>query len=386
MSLYALTGYEGTSCSAVKSGKHERRGMYYLKTKIKYIFGLAIFSSTLILNISFARAAYSANTLVSMTNSARSENGLGTLSTNAALTSAAYAKAQDILAQDYFAHNSPDGRTPWDFINASGYTYAYAGENLGIGYSDASELFTAWMNSSTHRENILNANYREIGIAVITGEYQGVETIVVVQEFGTSQVSSEEQVASENSTPVPTESSVAENANPASTATPVATQNSENVNLELNKEQSSFSPQSIYFGEEVEFKVTLSGEAKSLEVQVFDQKFNLLESGSVTGNEQKTYTLKQKIENKGSSEIKIIATDQKGEAKSLVLGSLEVKETIITKAENSKSAGFIAGFKESIQNNWVIYLSVLMIILLIVTLFVFSRKANYQKLLASWKF
>ena len=170
------------------------------KTKIfsKILFG-TVFLSLVLFNFTYAKADYSAGTLVSMTNSARGRNGLGSLSVNSRLTSAAYAKAQDMLANQYFAHTSPSGRTPWDFIKGAGYNYSYAGENLAIGYSDASELYSAWMVSATHRENILNSNFREIGIAVISGTYEGVETIIVAQEFGAPIEGGE--VAAEQATP-----------------------------------------------------------------------------------------------------------------------------------------------------------------------------------------
>ena len=142
------------------------------KTKIftKFIFG-AVFISLVLFNFSLARADYSASTLVSMTNSARAREGLGALTTNSQLASAAYAKVQDMLANQYFAHTSPAGKTPWDFIKEAGYNYTYAGENLAIGYTDANELFSAWMASDTHRQNILNSNFQQIGIAVISGTF-----------------------------------------------------------------------------------------------------------------------------------------------------------------------------------------------------------------------
>src|SRR3990172_9929587 len=125
----------------------------------KIIFGVVL-ATVLIFPVGTALASYSAGTLVDLTNSARAQSGLGSLSTNAQLTSAAYAKAQDMLDNDYFAHTSPAGKTPWDFIIGNGYAYLYAGENLAIGYTDANELFSSWMASATHRENILNSNFR----------------------------------------------------------------------------------------------------------------------------------------------------------------------------------------------------------------------------------
>ena len=352
--------------------------------KIKYLLGLVIFSIVFSANISYIQASYSAGTLVSMTNGARAENGLGALSTNSALASAAYAKAQDILADDYFAHNAPDGKTPWDFINESGYSYAYAGENLGIGYTGASELFSAWMNSSTHRENILNPNYREIGIAVVSGEYEGVETIVVVSEFGATQEDLSSQVESSSATSQP---ATADSSPTNQTSVPAATNQDEVKTFEFVKDKSGFSPKSIFAGEEIELRVTISGNVKTLEAQILDQKINLLETGSVTGSDQeKTYTIKQKIENKGLSEVKIVGMDQAGNSNSLALGDLEVKETVISKGQNEDNIGLIGGFKESLKDNWLIYTLSVFLLVLSVAGYLVYRKTKFNDLLASWRF
>lgn len=352
-----------------------------MKTKtrtIKYTLGIIIFSSALIFNVSIAQASYSGETLVSMTNSARGQNGLGALSTNSALASAAYAKASDILSKDYFAHNSPDSKTPWDFINEAGYTYAYAGENLGIGYTDASELFSAWMNSPTHRENILNSNFREIGIAVVSGEFQGVETIVAVQEFGAAEENAQ-QVAAQTSTAEPTTSNA-----PQTNTSPNANQAK---NFDFVKDKSNFAPKSIFAGEDVEFKVTISGEVKTLEAETAEKKFNLLETGSLTSaGQEKTYILKQKIENVGTTEVKIIGVDKNGNSDSLTLGSLEVRPTVIAKGQTQTDSGLLAGFKEFFQANWLVYTIFLGVIASAVIGYLIYRKTRFNNLLASWRF
>jgi hypothetical protein len=66
----------------------------------------------------------------------------------------------------------------------SGYDYVYAGENLAKGFNSSQGVHNAWMASKSHRENILNANYREVGIAVVPGELNGDYVILVVQMFG----------------------------------------------------------------------------------------------------------------------------------------------------------------------------------------------------------
>lgn len=129
--------------------------------------------------------AISAGNLVTMTNSARAQAGLKALNTNSQLIFAANMKASDMITKDYWAHTSPDGLTPWYWMKQAGYDYTYAGENLAVDFSDDSTLFSAWMASASHRANVLDPRYQEIGIAAVFGNFQGRNTIIVVQMFGT---------------------------------------------------------------------------------------------------------------------------------------------------------------------------------------------------------
>ncbi len=126
-------------------------------------------------------------TVIELTNKEREKKGLGDLSENEALDKAAAAKAQNMFTENYWAHFAPSGKTPWDFISSSGYHFTYAGENLAKNFYKSDEVVTAWMNSKTHRENLLNSNYKDIGIAVVEGVLNGEKTTLVVQEFGTTE-------------------------------------------------------------------------------------------------------------------------------------------------------------------------------------------------------
>lgn len=122
--------------------------------------------------------------LLSLTNQKRAENGSGPLKLNPLLNQAAASKANFMFEKNFWAHNGPDGTTPWDFINRSGYTYIVAGENLAKNFSDSQGVVDAWMNSSSHRENLLRTDYQDIGFAVVNGTLNGEETTLVVQMFG----------------------------------------------------------------------------------------------------------------------------------------------------------------------------------------------------------
>lgn len=129
-------------------------------------------------------ATISAPYLVDRTNQARAEAGLPPLSVNSLLQESARRKAEDMFKYNYFAHNSPQGVTPWQWFDGVGYAYVYAGENLAIDFQTGEGVHKAWMDSPGHRKNILSDRYREIGIAVVTGNFDGRTTTIVVQHFG----------------------------------------------------------------------------------------------------------------------------------------------------------------------------------------------------------
>lgn len=130
-------------------------------------------------NISF-------NDLYTETNKIRQEQGLAQLKTNDKLSAAAYKKAQHMFKNNYWAHVSPDGTEPWYFILNENYDYVYAGENLAKNFNNSRDVVEAWYKSPSHRENLLNPNYDEIGYAVVNGVLDGYQTTLVVQMFGKS--------------------------------------------------------------------------------------------------------------------------------------------------------------------------------------------------------
>lgn len=126
-----------------------------------------------------------ASVLVNLANVDRIKANVSELSVNPLLVEAAQLKANDMAEKGYFAHNTPDGNTPWYFMELAGYDYKHAGENLAVNFLDSDEVHRAWMNSRGHFLNIVNPKYTEIGIATSSGIYKGREAIFVVQMFGT---------------------------------------------------------------------------------------------------------------------------------------------------------------------------------------------------------
>jgi len=130
-------------------------------------------------------AEISKNSLIQLVNNERKANGKGILKENAALNEAARLKGEDMLKNQYFSHISNTGFSPWYFFKQAGYNYKDAGENLAIGFVDSEEVQNAFLESPSHRANILSPYYNEVGIAILRGNFDGKETNIVVQMFGT---------------------------------------------------------------------------------------------------------------------------------------------------------------------------------------------------------
>jgi len=146
-------------------------------------------------------AIVTSSNLINLTNQERISLGLNTLKISDKLVRAAEEKARDMLNKNYFAHTSPEGTTPWHWLEKNGYNYIAAGENLAKNFNDSKFLHKAWMNSPSHKENIINNKYQEIGIAVIEGMVDGKKIVIAVQYFGRTLKSQPVIVAEEQPKP-----------------------------------------------------------------------------------------------------------------------------------------------------------------------------------------
>ncbi|QQR50179.1 hypothetical protein IPF86_03820 [Candidatus Nomurabacteria bacterium] len=124
--------------------------------------------------------------IITATNKARLDNGLSILVEDSKLDVSAQIKVADMLAKQYFEHESPDGKGVSDLATEVGYAYTVIGENLALGstFKNDEDVVTAWMNSPGHRANILNDTYTNIGVGVAKGAYQDSMVWVLVQHFG----------------------------------------------------------------------------------------------------------------------------------------------------------------------------------------------------------
>lgn len=175
-----------------RNGTHHKQSKQYHKVYWPYLPMLVIVLGGVFLNASMSRTQHngvlayateiSSQRLLETTNKQRAANQKTALILNDKLTQAAQTKANDMAKRNYWSHVTPDGQQPWYFIQQTGYAYQKAGENLAYGFDSSADTVTGWMNSKSHRENLLDSAYREVGFGyanVANFNKSGPETVVV---------------------------------------------------------------------------------------------------------------------------------------------------------------------------------------------------------------
>lgn len=199
-----------------RHGKHHRQSRDYIKIYAPYLpLFISIIASIFLSFWQPARGntlAYATNMsvggLLSATNQHRANNGKAALSLNSKLNSSAQAKANDMVARDYWSHNTPDGKEPWVFFDSAGYQYYKAGENLAYGFATSADAVVGWMNSPTHKANMLDSTFTEVGFGFAnSANFNGDgQQTVVVAHYGKPQVASASTTAPAPSSPQTTAS------------------------------------------------------------------------------------------------------------------------------------------------------------------------------------
>ena len=126
--------------------------------------------------------------LATLINNHRKAIGCRTLAWNAVLTSVAQAHSDDMVRRNYFTHNTPEGVTPGQRMQAAGIHWTREAENIAAGQATARAVYAAWMNSPGHRENIENCRLLEQGIGLTRGPTNvafGVITNAWTHDFAT---------------------------------------------------------------------------------------------------------------------------------------------------------------------------------------------------------
>lgn len=171
---------------------HHRRSKPYMKTYLPYLPMLLVVGLALVINAVWTHTGvlgvqqdFTASTLLQATNTQRANYNAPALTLDPQLTAAAQAKAADMASLNYWSHTSPSGQTPWTLVTESGYQYQAAGENLAYGFDSANATIAGWMSSPEHRDNLLSANYQQVGFGVAqAADFQGHgPTTIIVAEY-----------------------------------------------------------------------------------------------------------------------------------------------------------------------------------------------------------
>lgn len=171
----------------------------------------------------------SSQNLLEETNKQRLAQSRPQLRLNNQLTLAAQSKAQDMVNLNYWSHNTPSGNPPWTFINESGYQYQKAGENLAYGFADSSDTINGWMNSQSHRENLLDKDFVEVGFGTASSNdfnHEGPSTVIVAMYGRSAHESPVVSLSSNNTSPSSTTTTTTST---NATSTPISSSKAQEV-------------------------------------------------------------------------------------------------------------------------------------------------------------
>lgn len=140
--------------------------------------------SGLFVPVTAAAAVIEDHSIVTLMNNERHKSGLKPLQSDQALVNSANDKALDMIERDYWSHETPDGQPPWQFFEQNGYEFVLAGENLAKHFNTPEGVVNGWMNSPTHRDNILKEGYSQVGVSVVSGMLGSQQTVLVVAHYG----------------------------------------------------------------------------------------------------------------------------------------------------------------------------------------------------------
>lgn len=163
---------------------------YLIRRHGLLVIFVAVLLLQLVTNLNYFRNILGTENPVSVpellvgTNAERQKAGLEPLELDTRLSDAAYLKAKDMLANDYWAHSSPSGVQPWKWLGDANYNYSYAGENLARNFNSSQGVVSAWMASPSHRDNILKKQYKDVGFATVDGTMDGRPISLVVAMYG----------------------------------------------------------------------------------------------------------------------------------------------------------------------------------------------------------
>ncbi len=131
-------------------------------------------------------ALFTTEKLYLLINAHRKDHNLSPLNPSSQLETSAHLKVQDMIAKNYWQHADPDNIQSWPLFKSAGYTYSLAGENLSFANNSAWDVFSSWVASSKHNEQLLTPEYEDMGVVIDCETYQNLadQPCIVVLHLG----------------------------------------------------------------------------------------------------------------------------------------------------------------------------------------------------------
>lgn len=163
---WTWTNYNGGTCW-LKSGSSGSQNTYY-GAGCGYVIGRFSTSTSSGGSSSASNNGLSSaesQEMLNLINYYRATNGLAGLTIDAKLTAAAMVHSKDQANRCFMTHDGSDGSKAWNRMDAQGYDWSVAAENVAAGQTSVAQVMTAWWNSPGHRVNILKSNVKNVGFA-----------------------------------------------------------------------------------------------------------------------------------------------------------------------------------------------------------------------------
>lgn len=166
----------------IMSNKNDKLGTLY-KIGVVFILLWSVQGNAAAFDLTIDAAPEIEAFILSETNRARENVGLAPLQRHPSLSAIANDKATQLATRSEFAHRLSDGSMVWSLFPKYDYRYRHAGENLALHFRDGQALMAAWLNSPSHRANVLASKYTEMGVGVAVGNFGGHRSLVIVHIF-----------------------------------------------------------------------------------------------------------------------------------------------------------------------------------------------------------
>jgi len=163
----------------------------FIRRTALFVFAIGVLSFNVLAKVDISAEnnsdAITMENLLQAHNEYRKENGVSELKLNNLLNISSAKKGDVMIVNQCWSHYCPPGKSPWDFFDDASYDYIYAGENLAEGYYSIDSLMQAWINSKTHRDNIVKSDFTEVGFSILYADYlNNSNNLLVVAHFGST--------------------------------------------------------------------------------------------------------------------------------------------------------------------------------------------------------